>query len=589
MGYRFDTQQHGTLTSLDIWELGTGKKLTETTLTDHDECAQAKFLPDGIGLLTIGRTGTLQIFDRNRGAVVLTQSAPGVGVNAAALSPDGTKAALATNMGVFIWDWTNAQPPQKVTADERTESVAYSPDGAILAVAARSDQVMRLISAVNGEHVKTLLVRGPRRYVKSVSYSPDGKLVATTSLSDYGVQIWDAASGERVRLLDMSPSSPGCAAFSADSKRLAASGTDGVISVWNVATGEEVPKFPEAHHGSIGQIVFANEESVFTSSDDGSIRAWDPATGQQRFACGHSKWARGLTVSHNGKLVASSGMDDTVRLWEAAKGQELLRLPGHGTYGGRRPVVFTADDKQLVSWGEDAYLRRWDIKTGKVVAEHALRPAGVTVADHLNDPDESPSARARLDNWQMNLFAAVLSPDAQSLVLAIGPSLHVFDANSGKEVRTIVVDEGTPNHLAISPDSKRLLATTSGSPAQIKLPGGGVRHSTSDFQVVRVWNLETGEPLLKLNVQGSYYGPATFSPDGRYFATATRTLREGGQPRTSVIRVWDAVNNAEVKTIEGIPSVVQALAFSPANKRIGAGMADTTALVWNLDVAQGKK
>lgn len=585
-GFRFDPQQSAMLTSLDVWELATGKKVTEIARNERDECAAVKFLPDGSGLLGVGRSGKFQIFDLSRGVAVKSETIRQARASGAALSPDGTKAAMATNKGVYIWDSTSALPPHRVGDGQRVESITYSPDGATLALCLGWDTGVRLIDATTGDAIKPLLIRRRQSNLQSVSYSPDGKLIAATSSSDYGVQIWDVGSGERVRLLEMSPRSPSCVAFSRDSRLAAASGADGVISVWNVATGEELSKVSEAHHDSVAQISFVDDQRVVTSADDGSIRAWDAATGKQQFAGGHAKWARGLAVSHDGKLVASSGMDDTVRLWDAETGREILNLPGHGKYGGQRPVAFTADDKQFVSWGDNLYLRVWDTKTGKAVAEHLLRPTGVPIPA---DPEEPPPASVNLDSWLMHLQAAVFSPDAQTLVLAIGQSLHVFDAKSGQEARTIGVDEGTPNHLAISPDGKRLLATTSGPQIKIKLADGGARQPSSGFQVIRLWNLETGELALKFNVQGDSYGPVAYSPDGRLFATATRMGFDSARPRRTTIRVWDASSNTELKMIDDIPSVVRALAFSPSNNRLGAAMADTTALVWKLDIPPGKK
>src|SRR5262249_19707421 len=163
-------------------------------------------------------------------------------------------------------------------------------------------------------------------------------------------------------------------------------------------------------------------------------------------------------------------LDDTVRLWDADTGREIYRLAGHGALGGYRALGFTPDAKRLLSWGDDFYLRVWDVANGKALSEHRLRPTGVKAPEEDGDPRER---EMRL----LSLGPGVFSPDGKRFVLAIPKGTFVFDVETGKELRTIETGLRNVKSLAVSPDGKRLLAGGWGASIQTKLPDGMTRIS----------------------------------------------------------------------------------------------------------------
>ena len=105
-------------------------------------------------------------------------------------SPDGTRLAVASSIGIWLYD---AQTYQEValltghTAD--VMSVAFSPDGKTLASGADwPDNTVRLWDAVTGQHKRTLT--GHTHFVNSVAFSPDGKTLASGS-RDGTVLLWE--------------------------------------------------------------------------------------------------------------------------------------------------------------------------------------------------------------------------------------------------------------------------------------------------------------------------------------------------------------------------------------------------------------
>src|SRR5262249_7028103 len=159
--------------------------------------------------------------------------------------------------------------------------------------------------------------------------------------------------------------------------------------------------------------------------------------------------------------VAGSALRDDLRIWDAKTGKERFRLLGNGVMGGRRVVKFTPDSKRLIAWGDDQYLRVWDMRSGKLLAEHSTRE-GVE-KDKWDDP-----FGARFE--MLGLSAVAISRDCTTFVLCAHKPLRVFDVESGKERFKFEPDPNGVTAIALSPDGKRLVVAGRGKSVQSRLP-----------------------------------------------------------------------------------------------------------------------
>jgi len=71
--------------------------------------------------------------------------------------------------------------------------------------------------------------------VTSVAFSPDGRLLASGSWGGTIIRLWDVASGQLVRTLEGHTSRVHSVAFAPDGHLLASGSGDGTIRLWGVA------------------------------------------------------------------------------------------------------------------------------------------------------------------------------------------------------------------------------------------------------------------------------------------------------------------------------------------------------------------
>lgn len=146
------------------------------------------------------------------------------------------------------------------------------------------------------------------------------------------------------------------------------------------------------------------------------------------------------------------------------------------------------------------------------------------------------------------------SPEGKRILSGGFRTAKLWDAETGKPLLKLEVPANSVLSVAFSPDGKRILAG-------------------SDDSIARVWDAETGKPLFELEGHGGSILSVTFSPDGKYILT-------GSEDKTA--RIWDAETGKPLLlTLQGHSDDVESLAFSPDGKRIlTVDGADKAARVW---------
>jgi len=196
---------------------------------------------------------------------------------------DDVIAAGGVNDSIYFWgpgatapSWSNALLGGPIT------TVAFSPDGTLLAAGSQDGTVLLIRVAVAGGRLSANVVEqlsGSSGAVESVAFSPDGRTLAG-GCADGTVRLWDTRDPNKpaglTTLFGQSQAVVGVA-FSSDGSTLASSAADHTIRLWNVAD----PKAPAAlvtlggPSDPTGVAFEPGTGAVAGSAADGTALFWD--------------------------------------------------------------------------------------------------------------------------------------------------------------------------------------------------------------------------------------------------------------------------------------------------------------------------
>jgi WD40 repeat protein len=233
--------------AFDVWDVATGR-LKETRSTNLFRLRTIASAPSGNVVLTAFRYW-VRLCDLD------SRSAPGsletgANIQSVAFSRDGAKLAVG-GLGPFYLEMWDVRTRKRISTVERRDnptdtvrSLAFTPDGKMLVAAA--DQAIHFLDARSGKTVAEI----PERLVLSLAISPDGRWLATGRYD--GVTLWDLQ--KRVKTASRwTVAAAESIQFSPDGRLLAAGSSDGSVHVWDVKTGalEWSWIFPERHGAEI--------------------------------------------------------------------------------------------------------------------------------------------------------------------------------------------------------------------------------------------------------------------------------------------------------------------------------------------------
>jgi eukaryotic-like serine/threonine-protein kinase len=572
-----------------VWESVTGHPILALSGHEHD-IRTIVFSPDGRRLATGSTDHSVRIWDASPSRThTLTNPRLTVRKNhqqicALEFSLDGRRLASAgADQRVHLWDTATGQELFAARGHTDTiQALAFSPDGRRIATGG-DDRTIRVWDAATGKLVRGLRRSGAR--IMGLAFSPDSRRLAA-AFQDDTASIWDADSDREDRILRGHKGWVMAVAFSPDGRRLATGGEDRVIRLWDVVTGQEVKQLA-GHDQRIVAVTFSPDgRRLGSTSQDGTVLLWDPADGR-RIRAFDGVGGRGLAFSRDGRLLAASA-GARVKVWDLATGWRVLTLGEGAVEIGS--VAFGADER-LATGGSDGTIGLWDTKAAgeafafgesRRLAGHpspaiflAVDRAGRIVSGGDDATvrvwDSGSGAQLRqLVGHGSFISAVAVTPDGRRAVSGgWDGDLCQWDLESGTLIRRLASNRGGVFGLAISPDGRQVLSGGSGH-----FDGGW--KSGTDLGV-RLWDLESGTPLRRLDGHTGMIWNVAFSPDGR---RALSTSLDG------TARVWDLADGAELLQFTGHGSSVNCGAFLPAGTRVLSGGEDRKLRLWDAATGQ---
>ena len=483
--------------------------------------------------------------------------------DAAALSPDGKRLAMAGDSGLFIVDAATPRVLAAYRSDLDIDRIAIARDGSRIATLASGEGTITVHDAATG----AVIAQGQDDAILySVAFAPDGESFVTTG-NDGRVKLWDARTGTRLRQDDFDAfplysfdddhSRRGSvdAVFSDDGTCVVSGGQDERVFLWKMPEGSPFGAFSAdgSSFGLIGHVAVSpgSGHSWVAGSTGQKIHVWDTDTGDLITTLEAQGTVGALAVAYDGSLLASGDSDGTLLVWESGRFTLKARLAGHA---GVSFLGFSPDGQLLYSGG-GGEARAWELRKAadisswdeSIPVERVLVPpkgAWVAVAVqggdvHIRDA-VSGRIKATLTGHRTGVRNIAVAPDGTWLATECGGIIFVWDTTGWTLTRQFYVHHvtGSIQDIFVSSDSRRLF--------------------TVDYIAVRVWDPWLGRPLISMANCLEEAEGLSFAHDGSWLAAGDYY---------GTIWVWDADSGELHSTLGGgwNYAALKALAATPEN------------------------
>lgn len=529
-------------------------------------------------------------------------------------TPDGKRVAVATSIGIWIYDAHTREELDLLTGHTSwVTAIDFPADGRFLA-SGSFDETVRLWDINTGKQIAVFA--GHRSAVRNIAVSPNGKTLASGAWET--LILWDTETGKQlkrhtkydgvnliqrfknflnrfrpgIRIRNENLEDPNvidALAFSPDGKTFVSGHWDGVVRIWDGKTGQRLSTIRDHKRDHIKSLAFSPDGNTFVSG------AWAHSIQLHTFQKNkpqaqpiHSiAYPSNLEFSPDGTMLFGTGQlidsDATrekkcVHVWKVDTGGLMMSVP---IPDGDRIITlaFSPNGDTILTCSWDGTVHLWD----SVTLKHAIfTTRHVRVGETLQFSPDRKILNTVVGKDKLWFFDTVTGsrisapkPKTYSTKQKSASSDPKISAEINKDRTAIrIIDVATETEISHITGHKDIIWRYSFSPDRKTLA------TTSKDMTIRLWEVATGKELLTIPAYSRWPTTITFSPDGKILTGGG--VYDQNINRSSLIRIWEVPSGKVLKTLPGHIEGVNALRFSPDGKTL-ASSGDGTILIWDWE------
>ncbi len=518
-----------------IWDVASRKTIKILT-GNEDRVFAVAISPDGKTVVSGGCDHTIRVFDIQTGAIRKIIREHTDMIQDIAFSPDGKLlASVGDDFRLILWDTDSySMRISQVDNNSRLFCTSFSHTGDILITAGDKTPV-RIWNSNNGNQRSELL---GGTVGNSVAFSPDDSLLAIANAGG-AVQVLNLTTREQISLFNHNQEANDVA-FSHNGMTVATACADGIVRLWSL------PQIKMDVHS----LAFDQKSETFVTSGADSeitIRDWPTARVLKKI---HTGWNRqfpiyAMRLSPGGRYLAATNFAKFEFL-DLSSG----KLTTHGDFTqGPNCIAFSLDGRYLVEGGT-GNIRFLDPVSAQA-KEILLHKSRINSLVFSSDGETlfsgysngtlviwDVASRSRIDSIKSHSVQVdfiVLLPNESAFISGCRSSgiIELWDASTHKLIGEIETNSSGIRTLAVSPDGRTMAI--------------GTRDGT-----LKLWSLVSKKQIFRYQTGALEIRDITFSRNGAILAFILFNSAEDGK-----LHLWHAATDLEVAHDLGQPQVAK--------------------------------